>query len=432
MNIIIPASKRPLFETLSQHIDTHYADCVVTVLTNKSDRSITFICGQSPLCAEYSFILDEHSIDLKDKQFSIDGSFAKQITHYFSDKQDINLELDVTPSGAIFVELVDTTALSKDQFQTAALRRCQCGEPCDDHLIYITDNQQRQTTTTSKSVIERLVYEANERIPFEFLEFNKEEQYLRIQRRGEIEDKLLPHDLKLPVSLVLTPQVTEQMKILCRLTSGNEIEIAQQGEVVTFKTPECAMSCSLAGVEEFYNKKPDPTSTLKYVVLNLFAFKEEVRHCFKNYGRIKKANDALLYLGDNQAAIAVLTEPYEFVHPIHVYETSDSGPLVGSLFRFSPRDLEKTHIKNSLEARKTRLDIFETSRGELKLGVYYSLQEKLPSDTIAIEKDERHLKKVLALLENIERKQGETVSKKPEQQQDLFSHDNDVNKNVKE
>ncbi|MCE7650005.1 hypothetical protein [Vibrio fluvialis] len=57
---------------------------------------------------------------------------------------------------------------------------------------------------------------------------------------------------------------------------------------------------------------------------------------------------------------------------------------------------------------------------------------QITSDTIAIEKDERHLKKVLALLENIERKQGETVSKKPEQQQDLFSHDNDVNKNVKE
>lgn len=48
MNIIIPASKRPLLQTLSERIDTHYVDCVVTVLTNKTANTITFIGGQSP------------------------------------------------------------------------------------------------------------------------------------------------------------------------------------------------------------------------------------------------------------------------------------------------------------------------------------------------------------------------------------------------
>lgn len=48
MNIIIPASKRPLLQTLSERIDTHYVDSAVTVLTDKADRTITFVCGQSP------------------------------------------------------------------------------------------------------------------------------------------------------------------------------------------------------------------------------------------------------------------------------------------------------------------------------------------------------------------------------------------------
>ncbi|HHF0550421.1 TPA: hypothetical protein ACPHT2_000011 [Vibrio antiquarius] len=423
MNIVIPANKRPLLQILSERIDTHYADCVVTILTNKTASTITFVCGQSPFCSEYQFILDERSTPLKDKQFSIDGSFAKQIIHYFVEGQDIELEFEINASGTMFVELVDTTALSKDQYQTAALRRCQCGDASDDHLIYLTDNQQRPTTTTSKAIIERIVYEAQENVPFEFLELNKEKQHLRIQRQGEVEDKSLPRGLTLPVSLVLTPETTKQMTELCQLTSGNEIDIAQQGETVTFKTPECTLTCSLAGVEDFYHKKSDPIRTLKYVALNLFAFKEELKHCFKKYGRIKKANDALLYLENNQAAIAFLTKPYEFAHPIHVFEVGNNENHAGSLFRFSPRDLENFLIKNSLEAKNTRIDIFKTSHGELKLGVYYSLEEKLPYDTIAIEKDERHLKKVLELIESIEKKQGKTPSNPPEQQGNLFNFD---------
>lgn len=421
MKMIIPAAKRALLQALSEHIDTHYVDSVVTLITRKAERMVTLVCGQSPFCSEYTLHLDDRSSELKDKQFSIDGSFAKRLIHYFAEEQDIELRFDSTTSGTLFVELIDTTELGKgDDYQTPALRRCQCGDASDEHLAYLADNQQRPTATTSKAAIERIVFEAQENVPFEFLELNKEEQYLRVQRQGEVEDKSLPQGLTLPVSLVLTPETTKQMTELCRITSGNEIEIAQQGETVTFKAPECTLTCSIAGVEAFYQKKPDPVRSLKYVALNLFAFKKELEHCFKHYGRIKKANDALLYLGEDRAAIAVLTPPYEFVHPIHVFEVGQHTPYAGSLFRFSPRDLDNIKIKNSLEAKKTRLDVFETSRGELKLGVYYSLDERLPYDTIAIENDERHLNKVLSMMERIDAGQEDAV-KAPEQQGDLFS-----------
>ncbi|PNH94625.1 hypothetical protein [Vibrio diazotrophicus] len=420
MKIIIPSHKRTNFELLSQSIDPHYANCVVTIVTDKAEKSITFVTGEYPLCSQFTFVADERSTHIKDKQFSIDGSFTKQIINYFGKEQDIELNFESTNSGRMYVQLFDSTSLSIDEYQNPALRRCQCGDVLDKHLTYLLDNQQRPTTTTSKALMERILYEAKDHLPFEFIELDKDNQYIRVQRQGEIEDKSLPNDLKLPLSLVLTPETTQQMTELCQITSGSEIEIAQQGEALTFKTPECTLTCSLAGVEEFYRKKPDPIVTLLYFIVNLFTLKGELEHCISKYNLIKKANEAFLYLSKDKAAIAFLTEPYEFVHPIHVFEVGSGDSKSGLLLRFSPKDLKDMKIKNSLEARKTRLNIFKTSRGELKLGVYYSLEDKLPYTTIAVEESDIHLKKVLAMIESIEENLGDKTFGSIEQQSDLF------------
>jgi hypothetical protein len=72
------------------------------------------------------------------------------------------------------------------------------------------------------------------------------------------------------------------------------------------------------------------------------------------------------------------------------------------------------------EATKTRLDIFETALGELKLGVYYSLEDNLPYTTISIERDERQLDSVLKMIKDLEEKQTDNNSTIKEKQQDLF------------
>lgn len=420
MNIIIPANKRSLLESLSQGIDTHFANCVVTVLVNKTQNTITFINGQLPLCDHYTFMLDERSISLKNKHFSLDASFTKQLINYFIQGEDIKLEFEIQPSGTMFLEVLDRSTRLKDELQSTALRRCQCSAPSDEHLTYWANTPKCPTTKTSKATIERIVYEAHKNLPFEYLQLNKEENYVRIQRQGVVEDKALPLDMKLPVSMVLTPDTTMQMTKLCQMTSGNEIEIAQQGETITFKTPECTLTCSLAGVEEFYQKKTVPIQALKYVALNLFTLKKELNHCVKEYSQIKKADEFLLYIGDEKAAIAVLIPPYAFTKLIHVFEVGESKTNVGSLFRFSPKELEGVRVKNLQEATKTRLDIFETALGELKLGVYYSLEDNLPYTTISIERDERQLDSVLKMIKDLEEKQTDNNSTIKEKQQDLF------------
>lgn len=420
MTIVIPANMRCLLEILCQRIETHYQECAVSIIINKDERTIHFIAGPSPLSAKCSIIVDQSSTGLRTVNFSIDGSFAKQLIHYFLDDQNIELTFPVDRKGQTFIELVDSTDLSIDRFQTSALRRCQCHNVLEEHLIYLADRQHSPCTTVSKATLEHIAYEANAHLPFEFIELNKEQQHIRIQRQGVVEDKSLPRHIKLPNSFVFTEETAKQIAQLCKVTLSNEIEIAQHGEVITLNTPECSISCSLAGVEEFFRKKPTPSHLLKYVALNLFAFKQEIEHCFKHYPRIRKENIAFLYVANNTAAIAVMTEPYEFIHPIHVFEVVEKENNSGSLFRFSPRDLEKIRIKNSLEAQKTRLDIIKNSQGQLSLNVYYSLQDTLPYDTIPLEKDEGYLNKVIAMLASIEQKHSIQAPKSIEAQGELF------------
>jgi hypothetical protein len=190
---------------------------------------------------------------------------------------------------------------------------------------------------------------------------------------------------------------------------------------IIFKVDEGSVTSSVAGLNEFHTKTPEKTQTLQYAELDFHAFKKELRHCFIAYGVIKKANDALLYLSNEEAAIAVFTGPYKFVYRVTVSKVSGKKSNNGSLYRFSPRDLLSIKIKDLIGATSTRLEIIKYQNGELKLGVYYSLEDKLPYRSIAIEKNESELPSMLAMLESFNKNQGNTQHEKQEVQEDLFA-----------
>ncbi len=421
MKMAIPSCQQQLFNNLTQYIDTRYPNCVMTVLVDKNKRSLTLIAGQAPLISQCVFVLDERSTGLKDKQFSIDGSFAKQLSKYFAPEQDIELDFQTQPTSMLFVELLHINP----QDDETALRRCQCGDVFPDHLTYLKENDQRPTTIMSKAVIEDILEASSQHMPFEFIELDNVQQHIRVQRDGKVVERQLPKNLELPVSMVLTQEAKKQLNDLCIATSDDEIEIAQQGELLTFKTAESTVTCSLAGVEEFQQMQPMALQTLRYVVLDFFTFKAELTHCFNGYGLIRKANYALLSLNGNKAAIAFVTSPYEFVHPITVVQVGGEEESTSALFRFSPRDLLNIKVKDLFEAKCTKLEVIQHSNGELTLGIYTSLESKLPYCSIPIEKDERQLPKVAAMLESLDKKQSTTPLKKQEVQADLFDYDMD-------
>lgn len=419
MKIIISGNKKALLKNITENIDTHYADSLATILISKKEGSIKLITGKPPLCSHCVFTLDTSSTHVKDAQFSIDGSFAKQLPYYFSENEDIELSVHTLSSSATSIELIHKDTKSNEN----ALRRCKCVAVYESHLTYLKESSQRPTSTASKAAMERVIYESTETMPFEFLEVNVDKQHCRIQRDGDVEEMHFPDNLKLPISMVLTEEITRKLDNLCKATDGDEIEVAQQGELLTFKTPETTLTYSLAGVEEFFAKKPLKFTNEKHVIVNFYGLKTEVRHCLAEYKTIKKADNALLYLSNNKAAIAFITPPYEFIQPITLTKTCSKAKNSESLYRFSPKALLGINIGDLTQAKSTRLDILKYENGERKLGVYFSLENKLPHRTIPIEKDESQLSHVLALLEELYQNQGDTNTQniKQEVQKDLFA-----------
>lgn len=420
MKIIISSNKKALLKNITENIDTHYADSLATILISKKKGSITLITGKPPLCSHCVFTLDTSSTYIKDAQFSIDGSFAKQLSYYFNVNKDIELNVHTLSSSVTSIELIYKDIKSNEN----VLRRCECVDVYEAHLTYLKESAQRPTSTVPKATIERIVYESNLNMPFEFLEMDFNKQHCKIQRDGNVEGVHLPHNLKLPVSIVLTEEINRKLDNLCKATEGDEIEVAQQGELLTFKTPETTITYSLAGVEKFFAKKPLKFIKEQHVIVSFYTFKMEVKHCLTEYKTIKKADSALLYLSDNEAAIAFITPPYDFVHPITVTETCSKTKNSESLYRFSPKALQGISISDITGAASTRLDILKYENGERKLGVYFSLENKLPHRIISIEKDESQLPNVLALLAELDQNQADTKTQntKQEVQEELFGY----------
>ncbi|MBH0027531.1 hypothetical protein I6F53_11100 [Pseudoalteromonas sp. SWN29] len=420
MKINISSNKTAPLKSITENIDTRYADSLVTVLISKKEGSMTFIAGKPPLCSYCTFILDTSSTHLKDAQFSIDGSFVKQLPYYFNVDEDIELNVHTLSSSVTSIELIHKDMKSNEN----ALRRCECVDVYEEHLTYLKESSQRLTYPVPKASLERVIYESSERMPFEFLEMNVDKQHCRIQRDGDVEEVHLPDNLELPASIVLTEEINRKLNYLCKNTESDVIEFVQQGELLTFKTPETTLTYSLAGVEEFFSKKPLKFTHEKHVVVNFYELKGEVSHCSAEYKTIKKADNAFLYLSGNEAVIAFITPPYEFVHPITVTETCSETKNSESLYRFSLKALLGINISDLTQAASTRLDILKYENGERKLGVYFSLENTLPHRTISIEKDESQLPKVVALLEELNQSQADTntLNKKQEVQKDLFGY----------
>lgn len=409
MKIIISHSNHAQLKELASKIDTRIPENKVTVIVSKKEQTIVFIEGKKPLCNQFNFKLSNQSTGIKDKKYAIDASFVKQLPDYFTTKADIELNIRADPKQILYMELQHINT----KHNAVALRRCTCSTAEPEHLEYLKDNKKMKPSKVSKTLITKVVEEATKNLPFELLEFRKD--CIRIQRDGEVRDKPLPDTLDLTTPLIITEKITKHLAALCETTNSSDIEIDQVGEVLTFKTDECTVTHSLAGIEEFRAKTPTKMKTLLHFVLDFYTFKEELRHCLKAYKIIKKENRAMLYLNKEQAAVAFFTEPYEFVLPIEVSEIIGENTEIDSVYHFSPKDLINIKIKDLVGAKTAQFDIIQEAGRKLKLGVYYAKDDILPSHTISIERDDSQYKKVASLLASLNKNDKNKGSSEPEE-----------------
>ncbi|QYJ79937.1 hypothetical protein [Shewanella acanthi] len=419
MKLIIPALKRSVLETVLNNIDTSYPTAVLSFIIDKKAKTATIISGLAPQFAQCVISIDPESSELKDTQFAIDGCFGKQLLQYDS-RPDKNVLLDiemVTATEAKCIELVGSKS-DKEITGTVALYRCQCQKIETQHLKYVKDCLTRSMTTVSTMSLGLAINEACNNMPFAYIELNKDTKTIKLQRNDEIEEKAFPAHLKLAVNLVLTEAATTKLKSLCNDPSVTSIDIAQQGEELTFSTGEQTITTTISGIDAFFKQKSPPNQVIRYLIVDIYTIKNEVQQWVKHHNNIKKADEAILYIDNTSIAIFALNAPYEFVRRLKVHEIS---PLPQGFdhqaFRFRPKELLEMKIKDLTRAQQTKLEILQGSKGELKLGLYSTLENKLPTYSIAIENSDYQLPKILKLIEKM--KTTEMTTPK-EEQVDLF------------
>ncbi|MBH0015091.1 hypothetical protein JFJ09_11285 [Pseudoalteromonas arctica] len=420
MIIVLPHNKSSLIKDITDGIDRRHVGSLVTILIDKEGFSFTLIVGQNSLISGCTIKLSTRSTHLKNAQFSIDSAFAKRLPHYFPLEKDIVFHFKTLSSGTSIIELIHVDSDKNkaksnqdNQSNKITIRICDCQEASEKHLTHFEDIKQLPTKKIRKAAIERMVYEIkklhhgdNLSEVFEYIEIDVEKQVIKVQIAGRVSEIFLPKEINLPISIVMTQESFNQFDSLCKSIKDDEIGVVQQGELLILQTAEGVITCSLAGADEFHAKEPEETLSLISMILNLKIFKDEVNHCVNNYVTIKKADQAYLYLDNNRAVIAILTSPYKFAKPLHLKEIDNKKEgAISSLFRFSPKDLLKVKIKNSVNDYATQLQVIQHLNGELKLGVFCSENNGLPYHTISIEKDNSQLSEVVAMLENLDKTQ---------------------------
>ncbi len=419
MKLNIPALKRSVLETVLNNIDTSYPSSVLSFIIDKKAKNVKIISGLAPRFAQCIISLAPESSELKDTQFAIDGCFGKQLLQYDS-RPDKNILMDiemVTATEAKCIELVSSNS-GKEIAGAAALYRCQCQKIETQHLKYVKDCQTRSMTTVSTMSLGLAINEACNNMPYDFFELNKDTEAIKLQRNGEIEEKAFPSYLKLDVNLVLTESATTKLKSLCDDPSVASIDIAQQGEELTFSTGEQTITTTISGIDAFFKQKTPPNQVIRYLIVNIYKIKNELQQWVKYHNNIKKADEAILYIDNTSIAIFALNAPYEFVRRLKVHEISTLPQgFDQQAFRFRPREFLEMKIKDLTRAQQTKLEILQNSKGELKLGLYSSLENKLPTYSVAIENSDYQLPKMLKLLEKMKTIE---VKKPNEEQEDLF------------
>ncbi|MBD1577398.1 hypothetical protein HC723_13265 [Vibrio sp. S11_S32] len=424
MNLIpltIPASNRTFVQTLIDSLEIRKSDCVVSFIIDKSDASLTLVSGVEPFCVEMALTLDP--APKKSLSFSLDGSYFAQILTYFPDpEQDIELTLNRKLNGENHVALIHNSTLLNDKApEEFALRTCECKEVDDTHVDYLKKKAQRSTFTIRKTAIERVIHEATNNLPFDYIEFNKDKQTIKIQRDNAIEEKVLPSNMNIPMNMQLTEEATRTLTHMCENLTTEEIDINLQGEDITFISPTFSSTLSLAGIDIFLTKKADTIKPLLHFMLDFYHFKAEIKHCQTQYSKIKKANQAILYLEPDSLTLCSLIKPYQFIKPIKIFGMGNEKYIgKGLALRFCPKEISDIKIKDLTCAKKIKMMLYQNLNGEYKLGCYNSEADTLPLSTFSVEKDNDAPKAIQPLLESFNAIQGES---KPshEEQPDLFN-----------
>lgn len=372
---------------------------LLTFIINQAANQICLIGGRSDEPTMVKLPFDGQDPTLQDGKWSIDADMFKYYFHHcLKNVLEIELEVDEQTSGETYI-----IGYTHDQ----AVRRWQCGPPCQEHLAYFTTIENKSYQHISVDALTSILDVAESHRPLEFFQIDKANNEIKVQRDNDVSTFPLPDELEAEIDLVANEEGLLILKHVCGNAQSDLIMFNIDNEQLTVTDGQHCYSRSLASLAEFENKSKVDYETEVKCVIDISSLKSEIE-TYTRVNQIKHNNLSLLYIIDNEAYISGFGLTVESCKNLSALSITAKQAL---LYNINLKQLLKVKLKNITNMKSMTLRILKAPDGSRKLGFYNEYDTERPYDSIPITLDTNSqnlstMQKLLALIKKQNREDG--------------------------
>ncbi|MGR5540787.1 hypothetical protein ACPV5V_19660, partial [Vibrio campbellii] len=187
--------------------------------------------------------------------------------------------------------------------------------------------------------------------PFDTFELDCKQQVVKVERQGVPTPYDLPENFEPEFDLLLNKQSLDNLKQLAFDTSAEHIDIYMDDDQAIFSDGQRILSSSLASLKDYAQKQEIEYETKARLIVNLVDFKKQIDD-YRSNAKVKKANQALIYIDNECVMIGGLTEETG----LHSYlDVADSKTDRTTVFRVNLSELSKVRLQDVI-TKKNQTD----------------------------------------------------------------------------
>ena len=390
--LVIPHTLFRSFEAISKQLQAKKADYGVSVFISPKDATVTWVGGSNP---NYSLIVQpiEKGHGLKQAKFYIPGDFFKHSLKSviaFNRKSTGSLllplifELEYKNGkyiNATHVEIPDISIPSLNPIYPSC-RKFDLVAAFKKHVEYIDTLPQRAVVEFSIADLDKLDMNVNPLGNFEYLQLESNSHNLRFQRGGNVGIETLSSNIPLPVTLTINNETYQQLRHICQETQSQTVAIAQEGELITIRSPEKTVTRSIAGLTAFIETQQNQSTIEVTLIADIQSFKGEIES-HADYKSEKKADQCYFLIDDNKIYMSSTISADGLSKAVYAKSIKSEQTR---LYRFHPKELINTHINDLISMAQVKICIVINENHERFFEFYSSTKEgSLPYVQIPVE-----------------------------------------------
>lgn len=383
--LLIPKNKTSLFINMINALDKRHSDACISVFID-SDNSRMLLIGGAPDQYGQIEIPLEKGHGLKKAEFSIPFDFFMCMKEQQQEFNTLPIQhiFEINYKNGKYINIEYCLLLRDDTKIDDSIHfpmfRFELDAAHKNHIQYQVANTQRAYHELNKRSIVDIINSTNALIPYDFVEFRKNEKEIRFQKNGEVTTKLLQDNIDLPHTLPLTEAASQTLKNLYTNSETGSIAFSLEGELLTFKTDQYTQSVSLEGIEQFHRKITQNKTLILEFASNLYDFKQLNKMILKETS-VRSLNTAMLLFDNNRLFSCMLPGRREFIREVGVKHLHHHDAL---LFSYSPRALKEMRLRIFAKGSEIRITLSQNQNGELKLNFFDNPEDISPFDSLTL------------------------------------------------